>query len=90
MYDRSVQLLLAPAAMRPQYAVLVALFLDSVDAISILRDADTHSIGNRIEKRTNDTVIPAPINVEPSQYWEGNDGPWFVKSIGQDIDKLNH
>lgn len=66
--------------MRPQYAALVAAFLDSVAAASIPETADSIVVPNRLEKRANTTVIPAPINVEPSQYWEGNDGPWLVKS----------
>nr|POF20108.1 hypothetical protein CFP56_71730 [Quercus suber] len=34
--------------------------------------------------RRNATVIPAPKNIAPSQYWEGVDGPWssFAVQIG--------
>lgn len=61
--------------MRAQYTALLALFLDSV---AYAARADVLEV-DRIEKRAeNTTVIPAPINVEPSQYWDGNDGPWYV------------
>lgn len=63
--------------MRAQYTALLALFLDSV---AYTARADVLEV-ERIEKRAeNTTVIPAPINIEPSQYWDGNDGPWYVWS----------
>ncbi|GAB7352318.1 hypothetical protein MBLNU459_g2766t3 [Dothideomycetes sp. NU459] len=67
--------------MRAQYAALLALFLD---AAAHSAHADVLE-AERIERRAaNNTVIPAPINVEPSQYWDGNDGPWssFALQIG--------
>nr|POE75569.1 hypothetical protein CFP56_53681 [Quercus suber] len=60
----------------------------SLDTISSLwsRSSDTGSRGDvhhRFSKR-NTTVIPAPLNVGPSQYWDGVDGPWssFPIEIG--------
>jgi len=46
--------------------------------LSSARLLDTILLGeNTVEKRaTNNTVIPAPIQFAPSQYWDGNDGPW--------------
>lgn len=68
--------------MRLQYAALVALFLDSVTAVSVRRGAEDIFLQGTgtIEKRADSTTIPAPINVEPSQYWEGNDGTWLVRT----------
>ncbi|KAH6678196.1 aspartic peptidase domain-containing protein [Halenospora varia] len=33
---------------------------------------------------SNNTTIPAPLVISPSQYWEGNDGPWstFTLQLG--------
>lgn len=67
--------------MRPQYVALVALSLDLVAAVNFVRGAEEIFREDQLEKREeNNTVIPAPISVEPSQYWDGNDGPWLVKS----------
>ncbi|KAI6897760.1 hypothetical protein KC334_g10127, partial [Hortaea werneckii] len=50
---------------------------------------DVRSHPRRIERRDDDsgenkTVIPAPISVAPSQYWDGIDGPWssFALQVG--------
>ena len=40
---------------------------------------------NSLERRQNeDTVTPSAISIAPSQYWEGNDGPWssFPLQVG--------
>ncbi|KAL1297252.1 hypothetical protein AAFC00_004811 [Neodothiora populina] len=75
--------------MRPQYVALVASFLDSVASASTpdvaVNDLEVPTIARRADSGSaSSTVLPTPISVEPSQYWEGNDGLWstFPLQVG--------
>lgn len=65
--------------MRSRYGALLAFFLDSVAGVNIRRGTEDVFLGDGLEKRADTTTIPAAINIEPSQYWDGNDGPWLAK-----------
>lgn len=56
----------------------VALLANAVDALS-LPEISVRALGRRLSRRddsANNVTIPAAISIAPSQYWDGNDGPW--------------
>ncbi|CAK4030605.1 hypothetical protein DOTSEDRAFT_19656 [Lecanosticta acicola] len=42
------------------------------------------------ERATNSTTIPAAIEIGPSQYWDGDDGPWssFPLQVGHAVQNI--
>ncbi|KAI5239600.1 acid protease [Aureobasidium subglaciale] len=71
--------------MRFQTAALSALLLEFAASQDSSGMANLGFQTERLQRREeNTTTIPLPINVAPSQYWDGADGPWssFPLQIG--------
>ncbi|KAK4546905.1 hypothetical protein LTR36_001637 [Oleoguttula mirabilis] len=79
----------SPAGFRSALSLttlLAVAHLSSALSLSSLWSPELRSRKRGISRRAdkNTTTIPAPIDIAPSQYWEGNDGPWssFALQVG--------
>lgn len=79
--------MLLPACTALYALSFLAVLSQHAQALSIsLPESLTPWTRSDIAKRGTDKItIPAPISVPPSQFWDGNDGPWssFPIRVGE-------
>lgn len=66
------------ASLVARAALLSAASFNACDAF--LYTSDTPSANAALVARQENRPAPSALNIAPSQYWDGIDGPWCVES----------